>query len=499
MELLYFDVEFWTKGKNNIQSVWGINEFLKPEDKKDFLLKRTDYKSYKTFIWEFQKKLNNYNFLIGHNILNHDLPHLSKDRYIEYDLFKWKYLIDTLWLSTLVYIEKPYHKLLKDYKLINNSPNDNNPLLDSKECKNVFFNCKWEFNKIKLEEKNVLYTLLKNKPEFSAFFIYAEREFQDLVEYSEEELLNILKKEFKAFVTDNFDLKKYLSKDKDWKDMRIELAYVYRLFKLKNEKASDLSVFPRWIIKNLPNISEIYDDIKEHRKLNIKEKLKDYFWYDDFKTYKSLSWNTISQWEIIQDTVDWNNILTVLATWWGKSLTFQLPALINAEIWCLSIVISPLQSLMKDQIDNLNKNDIQNVWFINGLLNPLERKEVIEKVENWWIDLLYLSPEMLRSETILNILSWRTIDRFIIDEAHCFSKWWHDFRPDYMFIKDFIKELWELNPSIKDQRTWKYKIKISCFTATAKDEVVQEIKDYFKDELQITFKDYISTVKRKNL
>jgi ATP-dependent DNA helicase RecQ len=187
-----------------------------------------------------------------------------------------------------------------------------------------------------------------------------------------------------------------------------------------------------------------------------------------------------------------------LATWWGKSLTFQLPALISAEVWSLSIVISPLQSLMKDQVDSLNKKDIQNVWFLNGLLNPLERKEVIEQIETGWVDILYVSPEMLRSRSTLRILEWRNIDRIIIDEAHCFSKWWHDFRPDYLFIWDFIKALGEKNHSIKDE-DWNYRVKISCFTATAKEEVTAEIKSYFKDNLWVELKEYVSTVKRNNL
>ncbi len=99
---------------------------------------------------------------------------------------------------------------------------------------------------------------------------------------------------------------------------------------------------------------------------------------------------------------------------------------------------------------------------------------------------------MLRSQNTKNILSGRIIDRIIIDEAHCFSKRGHDFRIDYMFIADFIKELRVVNPSIKD-------INISCFTATAKHEVIEEIKKYFHDNLAIQLEEFKSTVKRDNL
>lgn len=500
MDLLYFDIETWTGNEENIQSIWGINEFLDNENKTDkieFLIKKEDYKSYKEYIDKFNEYALRVNYLVWHNILNHDLPHLSEERFVDYKVLTSKWIIDTLWLSTLIFIEKPYHSLIKDYKLVNKSKN--NPLLDAKECKKIFFQCKWAFNAIPLKEKRVLYTLLKDKLEFKAFFWYAKTEFDDLVEYSREELLDELNSVLLKYVDSTFNIEKYLNPCEDWSDMRIELAYTYRLAKLKISKRSDLSVFPAWITKNMPNISLISDDIKKHRKVDIYEKLDEYFWYKSFNNYESEDWKKISQEDIVKDAVKWKNVLAVLATWWGKSLAFQLPAFINAELWRLSIVISPLQSLMKDQIDNLNRNDIQNVWYLNWLLNPLERKEVIDKVKNWWIDLLYVSPEVLRWDTAPKMLSWRIIDRFIIDEAHCFSKWWHDFRPDYMFIKDFIIELWKENPSIRDPKTWKYKVNISCFTATAKDEVIEEIKDYFFDGLNIEFEDYVSTVKRENL
>jgi ATP-dependent DNA helicase RecQ len=188
------------------------------------------------------------------------------------------------------------------------------------------------------------------------------------------------------------------------------------------------------------------------------------------------------------------DFLAILATGGGKSLCFQLPALMKAEgSSYLTIVISPLQSLMKDQTDNLmKKKHLTNVGFLNGSLNPLERKEVAKKVEFGGIDLLYLSPEMLRSFSIQNILSKRLIDRIVIDEAHCFSKRGHDFRIDYMFIADFIKELGKKNKSLDT-------VSISCFTATAKQEVADEIKTYFKEHFNKELKEFRSTAKRGNL
>ncbi|MBL0019313.1 MAG: DEAD/DEAH box helicase [Bacteroidetes bacterium] len=107
----------------------------------------------------------------------------------------------------------------------------------------------------------------------------------------------------------------------------------------------------------------------------------------------------------------------------GKSITFQLPALMRGKATnALTVVISPLVSLMKDQVDNLKENfDVTNAVAISGLLSPLEREEAVAKVEDGTVNLLYLSPESLRSGSMFRLLSHRIIDRFVIDEAHCFS------------------------------------------------------------------------------
>lgn len=89
----------------------------------------------------------------------------------------------------------------------------------------------------------------------------------------------------------------------------------------------------------------------------------------------------------------------------------------------LTVVISPLQSLMKDQVDNLAERGITEAVTINGMLDPITRALAIEKVQDGTAALLYISPEMLRSATIERILLTRNVVRFVIDEAHCFSSW----------------------------------------------------------------------------
>ncbi|HRQ30355.1 MAG TPA: RecQ family ATP-dependent DNA helicase, partial [Saprospiraceae bacterium] len=174
-------------------------------------------------------------------------------------------------------------------------------------------------------------------------------------------------------------------------------------------------------------------------------------------------------------------------------ITFQVPALISGE--CakgLTIVISPLQSLMKDQVDNLEKYGIIEAVTINGLLDPIERAKSLERVEDGSASMLYISPESLRSATIERLISGRKIVRFVIDEAHCFSAWGQDFRVDYLYIGDFIR-------SIQEKKNLQDAIPVSCFTATAKQKVIEDIRAYFKEKLSIDLELFTSKSSRTNL
>jgi ATP-dependent DNA helicase RecQ len=158
----------------------------------------------------------------------------------------------------------------------------------------------------------------------------------------------------------------------------------------------------------------------------------------------------------------------------------------------LTVVISPLQSLMKDQVDNLEKKGITEAVAINGLLDPIERSKAIERVESGMASLLYISPESLRSVTIERLLLKRKIARFVIDEAHCFSSWGQDFRVDYLYIGDFIATL-------RQKKNLEYPIPVSCFTATAKQKVIEDIKAYFKDKLNLDLSVFSANTSRTNL
>lgn len=158
----------------------------------------------------------------------------------------------------------------------------------------------------------------------------------------------------------------------------------------------------------------------------------------------------------------------------------------------LTVIISPLQSLMQDQVYNLEKINITDAVTINGLLDPIERADAIRRVEEGEAKLLYIAPESLRSKTIERLLLGRNIVRFVIDEAHCFSAWGQDFRVDYLYIGEFIRKICQ-------KKQLKEVIPISCFTATAKQNVVEDIRNYFKLQLGLELELFTASSSRKNL
>ncbi|MCF8240480.1 MAG: RecQ family ATP-dependent DNA helicase [Melioribacteraceae bacterium] len=182
--------------------------------------------------------------------------------------------------------------------------------------------------------------------------------------------------------------------------------------------------------------------------MNTVEALKKYFGYDKFRK---------GQIEIIDSIIDGNNVLAILPTGAGKSICYQIPALISNE---LSIVISPLIALMKDQVDALNSIE-QAAAFINSTLDYKETEKVFRDILDKKVKLLYVSPEKLESQQFAERLKQFEIKYLFIDEAHCISEWGHSFRPSYRKIKQFADYI-----EVKN---------ISGFTATATPEVRDDI------------------------
>lgn len=156
--------------------------------------------------------------------------------------------------------------------------------------------------------------------------------------------------------------------------------------------------------------------------------LQEYFGYSEFKT---------GQEQIIDEILVGHDVLGIMPTGAGKSLCFQIPAL---ALDGTAIVISPLISLMKDQVDTLNEMGIKAA-FINSSLNMQEYRSITSKAQKGEYKLLYIAPERLETESFWELLSQMNISLIAIDEAHCISEWGHDFRPSYTKIANMISRL----------------------------------------------------------
>ena len=176
--------------------------------------------------------------------------------------------------------------------------------------------------------------------------------------------------------------------------------------------------------------------------------LKKYFGFELFRE---------PQQEIIQHVLDKKHCLIIMPTGSGKSLTYQIPALMLPD---LTLVLSPLIALMKDQVDVLVKKGI-DATFINSSLNKTEREQRYQNVSAGKYKLLYVTPERFRKKEFLDILKKREISLLAVDEAHCISQWGHDFRPDYTRLAEFRKLM--NNPTT------------IALTATATPEVQKDI------------------------
>lgn len=430
---------------------------------------------------EFQNFIAQADFLCGHNIMAHDLVYLQK----HFGNRQWGVdkAIDTLLFSPLLFPKNPYHHLLKDDKL--QTDELNNPLNDSIKAKQLFYDEVAAFNNLDTEFKEILYLLLSNKPGFANFFRYLD--FSTAISISQ--LAPIIRTRFKDEICESSDLDSFIE------NSPIAFAYALALLNCKDR----YSITPPWVLKNYPETDGLLFLMRStpcvsgcsYCKIALDPvlALKRHFGFSGFRTYN----NEPLQSEAVNAAIYGESILAVFPTGGGKSITFQVPALMSGEnAKALTVVISPLQSLMKDQVDNLEKKGITEAVAINGLLDPIERSKAIERVETGLASLLYISPESLRSNTIERLLLKRKIARFVIDEAHCFSSWGQDFRVDYLYIGDFIRHLQELkeldNP-----------IPISCFTATAKLKVIEDIRNYFRDKLKLDLKVYNAKASRTNL
>ena len=187
---------------------------------------------------------------------------------------------------------------------------------------------------------------------------------------------------------------------------------------------------------------------KEFSTDDLTSALRTYFGFSSFRSYQE---------EIVRSTLEGRDVFAALPTGGGKSLCYQLPALLTDGV---TVVVSPLISLMKDQVDGARENGI-GAAFLNSSLDGAAAERTWREVKRGEIDLLYVSPERLAQPWFRDELAAVNVARFAVDEAHCISEWGHEFRTEY-------RSLGELRQAFPD-------VPIAAFTATATDTVQRDV------------------------
>ena len=432
-------------------------------------------------------------FLLGHNLIDFDLPHLAAAlpglRLLELPV------VDTLRLSPLAFPRNPYHGLIKHYQdggLKRERLND--PEQDSRIALEVFRDeqaalketapdllAAWHW--LTTRESGVLDRGLDD------FF----SKLRDAGRPSEGEARAAISRRLlgMACVTQGWEV---LSKARDY-----GWALAYTLAWLSVSGGN--SVMPPWVRHQIPESGRLVRRLRDtacadsacdwcRERHDARKALKRWFGFNDFRPEPADEDGRPLQQAILEEAMAGNHVLGILPTGAGKSVCYQVPALSRYHnTGALTVVISPLVALMADQVAGLERRGIGSCVTVNGLLSMPERAEALDRVRLGDAGILLISPEQLRSRSLRRALDQREIGGWVLDEAHCLSRWGHDFRPDYRYVGRFIREKAGAGPVPP----------VLCLTATAKPDVTADIAGHFRDKLGIELTIFDGGADRPNL
>lgn len=432
--------------------------------------------------------------LLGHNLRLHDLVELKA----QYPTLQCTQLpiLDTLELSTIAFPNNPYHRLIKGYKLVSDSKNE--PERDARITLDLLVD-----ELVALEEMGqsdsdwvtLMHFLLRSDGPLSDLL----QELRGSAPPTAYEAQRIAHRRFqdKCCQTALSQLTAgFQNLSEEAAQAHKELVYALGWIRV----AGGTSVLPLWVAQSMPTVVEFVEHLREsdcgdpgctycQKQHNPEALLKSYFDKPSFREKPAAADGTSLQRAIVQAGLQRRSLLAVLPTGGGKSICYQLPALVHYwRTGKLTVIVSPLQSLMKDQVDNLIAAGVQCAVTINGLLTPPERRAALDKIRLGDAGIVLVSPEQFRSRTFCEAIKYRQIATWVFDEAHCLSKWGHDFRTDYLYVARYIGE------HFAQQRA-----PIACFTATAKLDVVEDLCSHFKDSLDICLEKFLGGHERTNL
>ncbi len=417
--------------------------------------------------------------VLGHNIIQHDLPCLAAAapglRLLDLPV------IDTLRLGPLAFPAHPYHALVKHYKdgaLERPTPND--PRLDSALALRVFHE---QYDRFLLHAPHLLtvwHRLCTPDPAgrdraldgmFARFLCGAPRPADDAMPNALAEGLRGRSCRTAA--------REILRGAASWSNENESWSLAYALAWLS--VAGGNSVVPPWVSRQFPETMHIITRLRDRactdpecrwcrEHYDTRRLLQRWFGYDGFRTEPACDDGRPMQQAITETAMAGEHVLGLLPTGTGKSLCYQIPALARYErIGTLTVVISPLVALMSDQVAGLERKGIASAVTVNGMLSMLERQRALDRVRTGDASMLITSPEQMRSPGVVRAIAQRSIGGWVIDEAHCLSRWGHDFRPDYLYVRNIIRKLADHAPPPP----------LLCLTATAKPDVTHDILEHY--------------------
>ena len=458
-----------------------------------------------TALTELDRFADGVDYLLGHNLIAFDLPHLTAAK-SDLRLLKLP-AVDTLKLNPLAFPRNPYHHLVKHYQdpqLKRGRIND--PELDARLALNLF-----------RDQWRALETVCENTPDllltwhwltspaadgagmdafsgndaagFGAFFSALRRSQPPSDVEARTAIGSLLKgnacQNHGQSVVENID-------QGAW-----PLAYALAWLSVSGGN----SVMPPWVRHQFPEAGKLVRRLRDkpcgqsdcewcRDRHDPRKELKRWFGFDDFRPEPTDEKGRPMQQAIVEAAMAGEHVLGILPTGTGKSLCYQIPALSRYDkTGALTVVISPLVALMADQVVGLEARGIASCVAINGLLSMPERADALDRVRLGDAAIILVSPEQLRSRSLRRVLDQREIGAWVLDEAHCLSRWGHDFRPDYRYIGRFIREKAGKGPIPP----------VLCLTATAKPDVVADIKQHFQDELGVELSVFDGGTHRTNL
>ena len=429
------------------------------------------------------KKLDLYSVgfthVIGHNILRHDLPHLMavSPRFAKCA----DGAIDTLWLNPLAFPRNPYHRLVKHYhdgRLQSGHIND--PEFDARLVFTVFRSQIEAFVSLNASSPETImayHWLCCRGPGSDGF----DRLFSNVrgapipTEAEAHRAIQGLLQGAACGAQVNDVLARLSDTELGW-PMAYALAWI--------SVAGGDSVMPPWVRAQFRDAARLVRDLRDTNCRNPhcaycaehndpSRALERWFGFPSFRPEPADENGRPLQEKIVATAMAGDHLLGILPTGTGKSICYQIPALSRFDkTGALTVVISPLVALMADQVQGLARAGISSAVTINGLLSLPERQDALDKVRLGDAAILLISPEQLRSTSVRSVLAQREVGLWVLDEAHCVSKWGHDFRPDYRYVSRFIKESSNGETAA-----------VLCLTATAKPDVVQDIRRHFQERL----------------